>query len=172
MRRKKTRVRSVPQRNLMGYAYACATGRAEDCPPSVAAVAASFTKKGKKKGMESLRRMAGTKHGNLPATRVTESRILKFKEFRMNEGGNQENDFYYLDFLYKIGDPDINEFVNSFATSNDPSDKEEYIWCIDERIKQLRRQGRRFDESDLEMMRDTMKQIVSETVKKKTSKPK
>ncbi len=170
MRRREGKVKSVPQRVLMGYAYACATGKAEDCPPSVMDVARSFTKRGRKRGLRSLRRMASTKHDRLSPTRLTESRILKFNEFRMNEGGGQNEDFYYLNFLYNIGDPDINGFVNSFATSGDASEKEEYIWCIDERIKQLRRMGRVFDEEDLERMRSSMKDIV-ESTKQKLHKP-
>lgn len=167
MRRKRAKVQSIPQRKLMGYAYACATGRAKHCPPSVMQVADSFMRRGKK-GLRSLRRMASTKHAGLSPTRVSESLILKFEEFKMHEAaGMPDEGFYYLDYLYGLRDYEINEYVNEFITSSDPEEKREYIWCINKRIEELKRSGRAFDEGLLSQMRADMEKIVRETIQKK-----
>jgi hypothetical protein len=172
MRRKERKVKSVPQRKLMGYAYACATGSAKDCPPSVMDVADSFTRRGGK-GLRSLRRMAATKHKGLSPTRVSESLILKYKDFRMHESaGDPDDGFDYLDFLYGLRDYEINEYLNEFITASNPQDKEEYIWCINKRIDEMKRAGRRFDETQLSLMRMSLEEVLQENIKKKNTKPK
>lgn len=169
MRRKRRKVQSVPQRKLMGYAYACATGRREDCPPAVMDVARSFTRKDREGGLRSLRRMASTKHAGLSPTRVSESLILKFKEFGMRESvGGPDKGFYYLDYIYGLRDYEINEYINDFITSGDPEEKREYIWCIDRRVEELKSSGMPFDEAKLAMMRMALEEMVQETIRKKT----
>jgi hypothetical protein len=168
MGRNKNKVRSVPQRKLMGYAYACATGKAKDCPPPVMDVVRSFTEKKPRKGLAALRRMASTKHKGLPDRRMSESRILKFKDFRMKESaGDLGDELYYLDYLNSLNDHEINGYVNEFATTGDPEDKAEYIWCINRRIDQLKRSGKKFDETELALMRMSMEEVLQDSIKKK-----
>jgi len=168
MGRKKNKARSVPQRRLMGYAYACATGKAKDCPPSVMDVARSFTENKPRKGLATLRHLASTRHEGLPKTRISESRVLKFKDFRMEESaGDAGGEIYYLDYLYSLNDHEINGYVNEFVSSGDPEDKAEYIWCINRRIDQLKRSGRKFDETELALMRMSMEEVLQGSIKKK-----
>lgn len=116
MKRKKAS--SVAQRKLMGYAYACATGKAKNCPDSIRDVAKSFTKKNKKKGIKSLRDFAKTKHDGLPLYK--ENFILKFNEFKMNENND------VIAFLYSFKNPDLNGYINDFLTTSSNM-KSEYI---------------------------------------------
>jgi hypothetical protein len=168
MGRNKGKARSVPQRKLMGYAYACATGKATDCPPSVMDVARSFTSKKPRKGLKALKRMASTSHEGLPTGRLSESRILKYKDFKMRESvSDKGGDLYYLDYLYSLNDNEINGYVNEFATTGDLDDKAEYIWCINRRIDQLKRSGRKFDETELALMRMSMEEVLQDSIKKK-----
>lgn len=168
MARKRRKVRSVPQRRLMGYAYACATGRAEDCPPSVMGVARSFGRRGRK-GLASLRRMASTKHAGLSPTRVSESRILKFNEFRMHESADAGSDFDYLKWISDLGDYDIIEYANEFVSTGDLGEQIEYIDLIRERIDTLRRAGRAIDAAGVERVLGQMRQIVADRVNKNKS---
>jgi hypothetical protein len=106
--RKKKGASSVQQRKLMGYAYACATGKAESCPPSIKAIGKSFMKSGKRKGLKKLRDFASTKHQGLPLYK--ENLISKFYEYSMNEN----KDVY--EYLYSFKDPEINGCISHFLS--------------------------------------------------------
>ena len=109
---------SVQQRKLLGYAYACATGKSKNCPDSIMNISKSFTKKNKKKGLKNLRSFARTKHTGLPL--YAES-IIKFNDFFM---ANENK--YVIDYLYSLKNPDINGYVNDFLSCSN-NEKEGYI---------------------------------------------
>lgn len=121
MRKRKKGSSSVAQRKLMGYAYACATGKTKNCPKSIRDVAKSFTKKDKEEGLKSLRRFTKTKHANLPE-RVEEDVVIKFNEFiMMNEKLKEGEDVFK--FLYTLKDPEVNGYINELMTTHDEEDK-------------------------------------------------
>jgi hypothetical protein len=68
----------------MAMAYAYAKGDMKDASPSIKKIVKSFTKKGKKKGMKSLRHFASTKHDGLPE-KIGESKIMNFEEFNQQK---------------------------------------------------------------------------------------
>lgn len=127
---KSRKVKSVPQRNLMGYAYACATGRAKNCPEPIEKVAKSFLKGGKRKGLQKLKKMAKTKHTGLSPVAISENKILKFKDFIVEElfYGIQEDDesAEVVQFLYSLSDNEVTSMVNEFIVA-DKETKKEYI---------------------------------------------
>lgn len=116
----KERAKSIKQRKLMGYAYACASGLTKKCPKSIKDIAKSFTKKNKKKGLKSLRDFARTKHEGLPLYK--ESYVLKFNSFIMNENVDED----VISFLYSLKDPELNGYIRDFLTT-DSNRKFEYI---------------------------------------------
>lgn len=118
---KRKKAVSVQQRKLMGYAYACATGKSDNCPADIIDIGKSFTKKNKKRGLKNLRSFAKTKHAGLPL--YAES-IAKFNEFFMIK----ENK-YVIDYLYSLNNPNLNGYVNDFLSCNN-GEKEEYIQDI------------------------------------------
>lgn len=73
--------KSKKQRRLLGYAYAWAKGYTDDAPESVKKVAKSFLKKGKRKGLKSLRDFAKTKEKNL-VDKIGESIEISFDNFK------------------------------------------------------------------------------------------
>lgn len=73
--------KSIKQRRLMGYAYACKKGYAKNCPKYIMKLADSMS-------LKALKDYAKTKEDNLPLYK--ESLILKFDEF-INE--SKENNF-------------------------------------------------------------------------------
>lgn len=131
--RKKRRVRSVPQRNLMGYAYACATGKAKDCPDTIKDVAKSFLKKNKKEGLKSLRRMAKTKHTRLSPVKISEASVISFTEFSLLEMHywEQDDSSETIQWLYKIAQDlnliDLYPLIHDYLTDSDKQSKLEYI---------------------------------------------
>lgn len=166
---KKRKVRSVPQRKLMGWAYACATDPDRECPPGVRDVADSFTRKRKRKGLESLRRMASTKHAGLSPTRVSESRLLKFDEYLMNEdlGGEAMEAFNELEFLYSLEDYEINEYLHDFITTDNTLDKMEYCGLIVARLGELRRLGRDIQPEKASLAADRLQMTIDEHIARK-----
>lgn len=134
------KVKSVPQRNLMGYAYACATGKAKDCPESIEKVAQSFLKRGKRKGLQKLRKMAKTKHAGLSPVRISENKILKFKEFIVEElfYGIKDDDesSEVIHYLYSLSNDEITLLVNEFIVA-DKETKKEYIEDIIYTLKSM-----------------------------------
>lgn len=57
---------SVSQRKLMGWAYACKTGKSDNCPPNILKIANSMSK-------EELEKFASTEEDDLPKNIVVES---------------------------------------------------------------------------------------------------
>ena len=87
----------------MGMAYAYAKGDMKEASPSIKRIAKSFTKKGKKKGLDNLRHFASTKHDGLPE-KIGES-ILTFRLFV------ESTQLYYSEI--SIGD-----FINYLSDDN------------------------------------------------------
>lgn len=166
MGKRRTKVKSVPQRNLMGYAYACATGKIDNCPPSIEKVAKSFTKK--KQGLKSLRRLAKTKHAGLSPVAISEDlTVLKFKDFIVKEGILQDDPDESTDvifFLYSLEDFDINLDVNEFLTSSDKETKNEYIEDI---MKTIQRKHKTLDKDKVYWIEDNLKKRILEDDKRK-----
>lgn len=131
---KKSKVKSVPQRNLMGYAYACASGKLDSCPTRIQKLADSFLKRGKKKGLASLRKMAKTKHKGLSPVHVSENHILKFHLFEMNTNHEPDESPEVVQFLYSLNDQDIFDYLHDFLTIRDKEEKKEYIELITLRL--------------------------------------
>ena len=71
--------KSIKQQRLLGAAYAYASGKTKKSSPFIKKIAKSFTKRGKKRGIKSLKDFASTKHKNLPE-KVSENHILRFSE--------------------------------------------------------------------------------------------
>lgn len=132
---KRNKVKSVPQRNLMGYAYACASGKLDNCPSRIQKVADSFLKKGKKKGLASLRKMAKTKHKKLSSVRITENHIIKFSLFEMESYFEPDESSEVVQFLYTLNDQDIFDYLHDYLTVRDKEEKKEYIELINLRLK-------------------------------------
>lgn len=136
--KKKSKVKSVPQRNLMGYAYACASGKLDNCPTSIKKVADSFIKKSKKKGLESLKKMAKTKHTGLSPFRISENHIIKFEIFVMKENyeleDSEDQSSEVIEFLYNLKDEDIYDYLHDYITIRDREEKKEYIEDIMRRL--------------------------------------
>lgn len=132
---KKSKVKSVPQRNLMGYAYACASGKLDNCPTRIQKVADSFLKKGKRKGLAALRQRAKTKHKGLSKERITESYILKFSLFEMENYHERDESSEVVQFLYTLRDNDIFDYLHEYLTISDKEQKKEYIELIVSRLE-------------------------------------
>lgn len=135
MKKKRRKASSIAQRNLMGYAYACATGKTEDCPSSIKNIANSFMKKSKRKGIKSLRDFASTKHIGLPYKK-NEQIIIKFENFMIKELREVEDDDV-ISYLYSLNDVELTGFVNDFITAN-KSDKKE---CMDDIISEIEKKN-------------------------------
>lgn len=161
-RKKKRVVKSVPQRQLMGYAYACATKKKKDCPPAIKSIVKSFLKKDKEEGLKSLRRMAKTKHASLSPTRVTERKIANFDEFIFEElgffddGDDQSSDAIF--FLYSLKDSDLTELVNEFVTIHNKEDKKEYI---DEIVKLVKTKFTDLDDKTIDWIDINLKKRIT-----------
>lgn len=124
--------KSTRQRNLMGWAYSCASkGELEDCPPNIRKVAKSFMKKGKKKGLKNLRDFATTKHKGLP------NRIAKFEQFinessvSVGEHKNREDielmdaiDMGSVNFLKSLDYENINSLLKKLENNKSTNKKE------------------------------------------------
>ena len=115
---KRKKAVSVQQRKLMGYAYACATGKADNCPDSIRDIAKSFTKKNKKKGLKNLKSFAKTKHDGLPL--YAES-VIEFNEFFMIKENKN-----VIEYLYSLKNPNLNGYVNDFLSCGN-NEKEDYL---------------------------------------------
>jgi hypothetical protein len=153
---KSKKVKSVPQRNLMGYAYACATGKVDDCPAPIQKVAASFMKGGKK-GLAKLRKLAKTKHVGLSPVAITENKILKFNEFIVEElffeKDEDDESSEVIHFLYSLSDDEITLLVNEFIVT-DKETKKEYIEDI---IYTLKSMGYKIPIQELEWIETNLK---------------
>lgn len=154
---KSKKVKSVPQRKLMGYAYACATGKVDDCPAPIQKVAASFMKGGKKKGLAKLRKLAKTKHAGLSPAAITENKILKFNEFIVEElffeKDEDDESSEVIQYLYSLQDEDITSFVNEFLVVNKET-KKEYIEDI---ISRLGDKSKRIPNDKIEWVEKNLK---------------